>query len=51
MINPTDCDMCDVMHKNTSKKKDCNEKWERKPAAKYQNSCKTVKIRWSFYFS
>ena len=37
---------------------DYNEKWERKPAAKYYNSCRELPIlklwlpnfRWSFYF-
>ncbi len=30
-------------HKNTYKKKDCNEKWERKPAAaEYLSSCRAA---------
>ena len=36
--------MCDVI-KNMSKKEDCNEKWERKPAAEYSNSSGAAKFK------
>ncbi len=31
-----------------SKKKDCNEKWERKPAANYKNSCTAANFKSGF---